>query len=104
VHCKACTLASRVTGCKIVSCTCFNFPSHTYFARLARWPAAWPLQGAARLSHARAPPGQTIGKIWRVGIMGYNATPANVELVLAAFREGLKAQGKLGNPDRPFLT
>lgn len=48
--------------------------------------------------------GQTIGKIWRVGIMGYNATPGNVELVLAAFREALKAQGKLGNKDRPFLT
>ena len=46
--------------------------------------------------------GQTIGKIWRVGIMGYNATPGNVELVLAAFREALKKQGKL--PDRPFLT
>jgi aspartate aminotransferase-like enzyme len=61
------------------------------------------MRGAGRLS-LRAPPGQTIGKIWRVGIMGYNATPANVELVLAAFREGLKAQGKLGNPDRPFLT
>ena len=48
--------------------------------------------------------GQTIGKIWRVGIMGYNATPGNVELVLAAFREALKAQGKLGDKDRPFLT
>ncbi|KAK9842592.1 hypothetical protein WJX81_008023 [Elliptochloris bilobata] len=46
--------------------------------------------------------GQTVGKIWRVGIMGYNATPGNVELVLAAFREALKKQGKL--PDRPFLT
>ncbi|KAK9842475.1 hypothetical protein WJX81_001656 [Elliptochloris bilobata] len=39
--------------------------------------------------------GPTLGRVWRVGIMGYNATPANVELVLTSFREGLKAQGKL---------
>jgi alanine-glyoxylate transaminase/serine-glyoxylate transaminase/serine-pyruvate transaminase len=39
--------------------------------------------------------GPTLGKCWRVGIMGYNATPANVELVLASFREGLRAQGRL---------
>ena len=35
------------------------------------------------------------GKIWRVGLMGYNAKPANVELVLAAFRDGLTQQGFL---------
>lgn len=28
--------------------------------------------------------------------MGYNAKPQNIELVLAAFRDGLQAQGKLG--------
>ena len=39
--------------------------------------------------------GGTVGKAWRVGIMGYNATPANVELVLAAFRDGLRQQGRL---------
>lgn len=39
--------------------------------------------------------GGSAGKVWRVGLMGYNAKPANVELVLAAFRDGLKAQGKL---------
>ena len=39
--------------------------------------------------------GPTLGRVWRVGVMGYNATPANVELVLASFRGGLKAQGKL---------
>lgn len=33
--------------------------------------------------------GPTAGKVWRVGLMGYNATPANVELVLAAFKDGL---------------
>lgn len=39
--------------------------------------------------------GGSAGKVWRVGLMGYNAKPANVELVLASFRDGLKAQGKL---------
>ena len=38
--------------------------------------------------------GPTVGKVWRVGIMGYNATHANVEIVLAAFQDGLKAQGR----------
>lgn len=37
--------------------------------------------------------GPTAGKIWRVGLMGYNAKPANVELVLAAFKDGLRQQG-----------
>jgi alanine-glyoxylate transaminase/serine-glyoxylate transaminase/serine-pyruvate transaminase len=37
--------------------------------------------------------GPTAGLVWRVGLMGYNATPANVELVLAAFKSGLAAQG-----------
>ncbi|KAL4426055.1 hypothetical protein ABPG77_007851 [Micractinium sp. CCAP 211/92] len=41
--------------------------------------------------------GPTFGKIWRVGLMGYNARPANVELVLAAFRDGLAQQGFLKN-------
>jgi alanine-glyoxylate transaminase/serine-glyoxylate transaminase/serine-pyruvate transaminase len=39
--------------------------------------------------------GPTVGKVWRIGIMGYNAQPQNVELVLAAFRDGLKKQGRL---------
>ncbi|GAB4822529.1 hypothetical protein N2152v2_009575 [Parachlorella kessleri] len=39
--------------------------------------------------------GPTIGKVWRVGLMGYNATPSTVELVLAAFRDGLHKQGFL---------
>lgn len=29
----------------------------------------------------------------RVGLMGYNAKPSNVELVLAAFKDGLRQQG-----------
>ncbi|KAF8062065.1 Agxt [Scenedesmus sp. PABB004] len=39
--------------------------------------------------------GPTAGKVWRIGIMGYNATPANVALVIEAFRDGLAQQGKL---------
>ncbi|PSC74696.1 alanine-glyoxylate transaminase [Micractinium conductrix] len=37
--------------------------------------------------------GPSAGQVWRVGLMGYNAKPANVELVLAAFRSGLALQG-----------
>lgn len=37
-------------------------------------------------AHARA-------QVWRVGLMGANATPANVQLVVDAFRNGLAAQG-----------
>eukprot|EP00887_Chlorella_sp_A99_P000709 scaffold5.g709.t1 len=37
--------------------------------------------------------GGTVGKVWRVGVMGANAKPATVELVLAAFKDGLRQQG-----------
>lgn len=37
--------------------------------------------------------GPTVGKIFRVGLLGFNAKPANVELVVASFRDGLKQQG-----------
>lgn len=39
--------------------------------------------------------GPTAGKIWRVGIMGYNCNTAAVALVLEAFKDGLSKQGKL---------
>ena len=39
--------------------------------------------------------GPSMGKVWRVGIMGFNARPQNVELVLQCFKDGLKKQGKL---------
>lgn len=39
--------------------------------------------------------GPSAGKVWRIGLMGYNATPTNVALVIEAFRDGLKQQGKL---------
>lgn len=38
--------------------------------------------------------GGTVGKVWRVGLMGYNAKPENVETVLGAFRDGLAKQGR----------
>ncbi len=37
--------------------------------------------------------GPTMGKVWRIGVMGYNATDANVALVVAAFKDGLEQQG-----------
>ncbi|KAI8464731.1 MAG: alanine-glyoxylate transaminase [Monoraphidium minutum] len=39
--------------------------------------------------------GPTAGKVWRIGLMGYNARPQNVALVVEAFRDGLQKQGKL---------
>jgi alanine-glyoxylate transaminase/serine-glyoxylate transaminase/serine-pyruvate transaminase len=39
--------------------------------------------------------GPSAGKVWRIGLMGYNATPSNVALVIEAFRDGLKQQGRL---------
>lgn len=37
--------------------------------------------------------GPSIGKVWRVGVMGFNARPMAVEQVLTAFRHGLAKQG-----------
>lgn len=39
--------------------------------------------------------GPSAGKVWRVGILGYNAQPQNIQLVLDVFREGLQQQGYL---------
>jgi alanine-glyoxylate transaminase/serine-glyoxylate transaminase/serine-pyruvate transaminase len=39
--------------------------------------------------------GPSAGKVWRIGLMGYNARPQNVALVVDAFRDGLSKQGKL---------
>ncbi len=39
--------------------------------------------------------GPTAGQVWRIGIMGFNAQPQNIALVLDAFRDGLQQQGKL---------
>lgn len=35
------------------------------------------------------------GAAWRIGLLGYNAAPHNVALVLTAFREALQQQGFL---------
>lgn len=37
--------------------------------------------------------GELAGKVWRIGIMGYNCTPDNVRLVLRVFSEGLVSCG-----------
>jgi len=36
--------------------------------------------------------GGTAGKVFRIGLMGYNCTPRNVESVVSAFEAGLKEQ------------
>lgn len=36
--------------------------------------------------------GPTLGKVWRIGILGHNASDANIALVLEAFRHGLEEQ------------
>ncbi|CAG9462368.1 unnamed protein product [Pedinophyceae sp. YPF-701] len=36
--------------------------------------------------------GPSAGKVWRIGLMGMNARPQNVRLVLNAFEDGLKQQ------------
>jgi aspartate aminotransferase-like enzyme len=56
-------------------------------------PAAAAAAAAAAVLHAGL--GPSAGKVWRIGLMGYNATPTNVALVLEAFRDGLKQQGRL---------
>lgn len=33
--------------------------------------------------------GPSAGKVWRVGLMGYNCTPENVDLVLRIMKEAL---------------
>ena len=35
--------------------------------------------------------GQLAGKVWRIGLMGYNSRPENVTLLLAAMDKALKA-------------
>lgn len=49
--------------------------------------------------------GPSVGKVWRVGVMGFNARPNAVEQVLTAFRHGLAKQGWKGAqaPDRSEL-
>jgi alanine-glyoxylate transaminase/serine-glyoxylate transaminase/serine-pyruvate transaminase len=35
--------------------------------------------------------GQLAGKVWRIGLMGYNSRPENVKLLLSALKEALDA-------------
>jgi len=34
--------------------------------------------------------GPTAGKVWRIGLMGYNSTDKNVEKILSALKQALK--------------
>ena len=73
-HSTACTTASThasLANASHISFTTFGKSLITFFAGL----------------------GPSAGQVWRVGLMGYNATAANIELVLTAFRQGLGEQG-----------
>jgi len=37
--------------------------------------------------------GALAGKVWRVGVMGYNAQTARVERLIGALEEALRAEG-----------
>jgi alanine-glyoxylate transaminase/serine-glyoxylate transaminase/serine-pyruvate transaminase len=37
--------------------------------------------------------GPLAGKVWRIGTMGYGSTEENIDLLLAALREALTAEG-----------
>ena len=41
--------------------------------------------------------GAQAGKIWRIGLLGYNCTPDNVRLVLRALGEGIEHARKTGS-------
>ena len=34
--------------------------------------------------------GPSVGKVWRIGVMGHNANPENVKRTLNALEEGIK--------------
>ena len=38
--------------------------------------------------------GPTVGKVWRIGLMGYNSTEENVEKILSALKQALKHQDR----------
>ncbi len=38
--------------------------------------------------------GPTAGKVWRIGVMGQNATKENVERVLKALQDAIQTQTK----------
>ncbi len=56
-------------------------------------PACQSVWCAPPLTYANAQRRLRQSPCRRVGLMGYNAKPANVELVLAAFKDGLRQQG-----------
>ena len=48
--------------------------------------------------------GQLAGKVWRIGLMGYNARKENAALVCAALRDALDAQGYYRSPGLLYKT
>ena len=48
--------------------------------------------------------GQLAGKVWRIGLMGYNSRKENAALVCAALRDALDAQGYYRSPGLLYKT
>ena len=41
--------------------------------------------------------GQLAGKVWRIGLMGFNSRRENVTLLISALKNGLAAVGREGS-------
>ena len=48
--------------------------------------------------------GQLAGKVWRIGLMGYNSRKENAALICAALRDALDAQGYYRSPGLLYPT
>lgn len=44
--------------------------------------------------------GPTAGKVWRIGLMGQNATPEKVDFVLKVLKEAIDDQAKWLEPNK----
>lgn len=72
---------------RLITVNTIKVPAGVDFAALAAHAmATYSLEVSGGL-------GPSAGKVWRVGLMGANATRARVQLVVSAFTSGLAAQG-----------
>lgn len=76
---KTCQQTNVEGSAGMLACHLANL--HMYISQSLKWCFCCPGLGPSA------------GQVWRVGLMGYNATAANIELVLTAFRQGLADQG-----------
>ena len=64
----------------------YNIPVHKLTQIRCAYDFSYRVEVSGGLGH-------TAGKIWRVGLMGYNARPDIVDMFLRVFREALQKQG-----------